>query len=115
VDSTLLDAWLADAEGVPTVEHGAVGNVTTRVEGHQRVRTFAGTSSMLGPRGLVRRPSVESGPLEHGEALLLFTDGISSRATLGGELLRQHPIVLAQHVLAGFGRSTDDALVLVVR
>ncbi len=100
-----------------TLEHAAVGNVTTRLEGYGRTRSLAGTSSALGPRSAWRRPAVTTAELERGEAILLFTDGISSRATLAGDpdILREHPVVIAQHVLAGFGRTTDDALVLVAR
>jgi serine/threonine protein phosphatase PrpC len=108
-------AAIDEARG--TVEHASVGNIGTRLEGYRQTRSFVGTSSALGPRSVWRRPAVEAADLERGEALVLFTDGITSRATLVDEpaLLREHPIVIAQHLFAGFARATDDALVMVVR
>lgn len=49
--------------------------------------------------------------------LALFSDGLQTRAALPveGALRRQHPLVLAHHLLRTYGRGTDDALVLVAR
>jgi hypothetical protein len=47
---------------------------------------------------------------------VLFSDGVRSRVDLAGELdlLREHPVVVAQRVVERFGRPDDDVLVLVV-
>jgi anti-sigma regulatory factor (Ser/Thr protein kinase) len=104
-------------EDLAAIEHAAVGNVTTRLDGHRRSRSLAGSASTLGARGARKRVAVESGALDDGEVLLMFTDGLTSRAGLSDEadLFREHPIVIAQRLLADFGRTTDDALVLVAR
>jgi hypothetical protein len=56
-------------------------------------------------------------PMAAGEVFVMYTDGLTSRVDLLHEpaVLRQHPIVIAQHLLARFGRGSDDALVAVVR
>jgi predicted ATP-dependent Lon-type protease len=47
----------------------------------------------------------------------MFSDGLTTRVDLAAELqlLRRHPVVIAEHLLEHFGRSNDDALVLVAR
>ncbi len=95
----------------------SVGNVSAHVYGCGPARRFDGSSFVLGDPGRApRRIPTERRRLERAEILVLFTDGVSSRANLEGDrdLLRQHPIRIAQHVLERFGGSHDDALVLVV-
>jgi hypothetical protein len=93
-----------------------VGNVTARIEGRRRTKLLASASSTLGRRGGKLRPMVETVALADDEALVLFTDGLVSRASLGDpDLLREHPAAIAQHLVERFGRTTDDALVLVVK
>jgi anti-sigma regulatory factor (Ser/Thr protein kinase) len=101
-----------------TVEHAAVGNVVARIDGYRRTHALPESASTLGRRGRHRaRIAGETAPIAPGEALVLFSDGIASRATLADapDVLREHPIVVAQHLLTTFGRITDDALVLVAR
>ncbi len=99
------------------VEVATVGNIVTEVVGPREARRFGGVSHVLGAprRGL--RLSGETRPLGAGELLVLFSDGVSSRATIRDDLalLRQHPVVIAQELLLRFGREHDDALVAVVR
>ena len=95
----------------------SVGNVSAHVYGFGAARRFEGSSFVLGdPSRGPRRISTEVRRLERAEILVLFTDGVSSRTNLEGErdLLRQHPIRVAQQVLQRFGGTRDDALVLVV-
>ncbi len=49
--------------------------------------------------------------------IVAYTDGLTSRVSLEEEpdILREHPIVIAQHLLQAFARNSDDALVLVAR
>lgn len=49
--------------------------------------------------------------------LALFSDGLQTRTALpaAGALRRQHPLILAHHLLRTYSRGTDDALVLVAR
>ena len=95
----------------------SVGNVSAHVYGLGPSRRFDGSSFVLGGPGRApRRIATEKRQLARPELLVLFTDGVSSRADLEGDrdLLRQHPIRVAQRVLERFGGSHDDALVLVV-
>jgi anti-sigma regulatory factor (Ser/Thr protein kinase) len=95
----------------------SVGNVSTHVYGFGAASRFDGSSFVLGdPSRGPRRISTETRRLARAEILVLFTDGVSSRTNLEGErdLLRQHPILIAQQVLERFGGFRDDALVLVV-
>jgi hypothetical protein len=60
---------------------------------------------------------IETSRVEPGSVLVMFTDGLKSRATLKGQLdiLRQPAIVIAQYLLENDSRPDDDALVLVAR
>jgi negative regulator of sigma-B (phosphoserine phosphatase) len=51
-------------------------------------------------------------PIRQGDTLVLATDGIRDGFT-EGLFLRDPPQQIADHILARFGRDTDDALVLV--
>lgn len=99
------------------VEVASVGNIVAEVVGPRTSSRFGAASQVLGapPRAL-RIPS-ESKQVEAGQLLLLFTDGVSARATIREDLtlLRMHPVVIAHEVLRRFGRDHDDALVVVVR
>jgi hypothetical protein len=99
------------------VSVACVGNVTVDVVGPKRNERFGGVSFVLGQREPSRRVRTEEATLGPWEALVMFTDGISSRASLQGEseLLRAHPLVMAHHLLSRFYGGNDDALVLVVR
>lgn len=99
------------------LEQAGVGNVTTRIERFRHSRILAGSSATLGGRGLRRRPLAESLTLTPTEVLLMYTDGLTTRVDLSQEpeILREHPIVIAQRVMTGYARPNDDALVLVAR
>jgi anti-sigma regulatory factor (Ser/Thr protein kinase) len=104
-------------EATATLEHAAVGNVNARLDGFRTTRFFGGTPATLGPRARKRRPTLEVADAPAEAALILYTDGLQSRTSVADEpnLLREHPIVIAQYLMATFGRATDDALVLVAR
>ena len=95
----------------------AVGNVSTNVCGPGVFERHIGSSAALGMPGQPPRIRVEGTHLRTWDALVQFTDGLSGRASLDGEasLLREHPIVIAQHLLERFGNDHDDALVQVAR
>ncbi len=56
-------------------------------------------------------------PLQGHDVIVMSSDGLTTRADISEELqlLRRHPIVIAEHLLAQYGRTNDDALVLVVK
>ena len=63
------------------------------------------------------RIRIERVPVHPGSVLVIFSDGLKSRANLKGQLdiLRQPAIAIAQHLLENESRPDDDALVLVAR
>jgi anti-sigma regulatory factor (Ser/Thr protein kinase) len=98
------------------LRHAAAGNISTHLYWPKASRRLVSASRVLGAAGAARpRPVVERESLERRPLLLMFSDGVSSRADLADdlELLRQPALVIAHQVLARFGRTTDDALVLV--
>lgn len=109
-------ARILEAEG--TVEVASVGNIGVQAVAMRRARRFGGSSFVLGtPPQRVRKVLEERAPLEDGEALVLFSDGVSSRLAIEHDLdlLRQHPVVIAARIAADHGRAEDDVMVLVVR
>jgi anti-sigma regulatory factor (Ser/Thr protein kinase) len=93
-----------------------VGNVGARAYGVGAPWRFGGSSFVLGTPGGARRIAIERHRLAPRDVLVLFTDGIRSHFDLTGEheLLREHPIVVAQRVVERFARPDDDVLVMVV-
>ena len=102
--------------GPDLVELVGIGNVTAHVCGLQRTKRFTGTSFIVGARGEHRRPASDSVQLDSRDVVVVYSDGIRSGVDLTGEreLLREHPIVVAQWVVERFGRPDDDALVMVI-
>jgi serine phosphatase RsbU (regulator of sigma subunit) len=100
------------------IEHAAIGDVRTSTYQPRESRRFSSTAGILGAgdqRG--RKYLVEREPMHDHEVIVMCSDGLTSRADISDELqlLRRHPIVIAAHLLEHFGRSNDDALVLVTR
>jgi hypothetical protein len=54
--------------------------------------------------------------LDARDVLVVYSDGIRSGLNLMSErdLLREHPIVVAQRIVERFGRPDDDAVVMVI-
>ncbi len=99
------------------IEHGGVGNVSTRVIGDRgNARHFGSAAGTLGSV-FPRRVNIDREAFGVGEVLVMFTDGLTSRVDLTYEpaLTRQHPIIVAHSLLGRFVRGTDDVLVAVVR
>ncbi len=94
-----------------------VGNVMGYVVGPRIASRFMGAAGVVGAPGPLRKIGIERLTLGPYDALLLCTDGVTSRLSLEDDLalLREAPIVIAQRVLARFGRDNDDALALVAR
>ncbi len=99
------------------LEAACVGNVTMHVAGPGRSKRSLGASWVIGSAGGRRKPSLERLALADRDAVVLFSDGLSSRLDLSHELdlLREHPIVIAQQTLERYARGNDDALVLAAR
>jgi anti-sigma regulatory factor (Ser/Thr protein kinase) len=95
--------------------HAAAGNITSHVYRPRAGHRFGAVSQVVGARGPALRIRVESEPLDPRPLLVMFSDGVSARADVSGdlELLRQPPIVVAHQLIVRHGRNNDDALVLV--
>jgi anti-sigma regulatory factor (Ser/Thr protein kinase) len=94
----------------------SVGNVSSRVVGPDGTRRFGGSSFVLGAPGPLRALRTERCAMGRYDALLLASDGVTSRMDIAGDpaLLREHPVVIAQRLVERFGRHNDDVMVLVV-
>lgn len=99
------------------VDVAAVGNITVEVRGPRQAQRFGGSSFTLGVRGRLPRVWSESATLTPWDAVVLFSDGVSSRADLGVDtsLLLEHPVVMAHQILLRFAVEHDDVVVLVAR
>jgi anti-sigma regulatory factor (Ser/Thr protein kinase) len=105
-------------QGTREISIASVGNVSAHIYGFGPSKRFAGSAFVLGdPARAPRGTAMATLRLERGEVLVVFTDGVSARTNLEGErdLLRRHPIRIAQHVLEVHGGTRDDALVLVLK
>ena len=99
------------------VSCASVGNVTVQIARIRQTHRFGGSSATIGSAGALPRIRVERLPLEPRDVLVMFSDGVSAKASIEQDfaLLREPPIVIAQTILERFARAHDDALVLVVR
>jgi anti-sigma regulatory factor (Ser/Thr protein kinase) len=105
-------------EAAATMEAASIGNVELQVCSPRAARRFGGSSAVVGGKGnRPTKPRTESAPLAANDVVVLSTDGISSKLSIEEDLalLRDHPIVIAQRIVERFGRTNDDALVLVAR
>jgi negative regulator of sigma-B (phosphoserine phosphatase) len=91
------------------LEGCGVGNVELRISGGQVPVVLS--PGILG--GNVRVFRVFGGKLAHRSRLVLFSDGVSARFRLD-TMSHMKPTELSQHLVAGHGRSYDDATALVV-
>jgi anti-sigma regulatory factor (Ser/Thr protein kinase) len=111
-------AVMAVARITHRAEIACVGNIGIHIHGGARPRRCVGPSFVLGTPGAMRRPLVVTETLGRSHLMVMFTDGISTRADIEGDhdlLLRAHPVVVAHQMVARFARDNDDALVLVIR
>jgi len=104
--------------GLGQIEHASVGDVRTHLYRPRESHRFSPVAGVLGAtdqRG--RKCVVEREPMRDHDVIVMFSDGLTTRVDISQELqlLRRHPIVIAVHLLDRFGRSNDDALVLVTR
>jgi anti-sigma regulatory factor (Ser/Thr protein kinase) len=108
---------IARLEPTGDLELAGVGNVSAYVLGPKTVHRFAGSSGIIGAPGPLRRVATERVVLSPYDALVLHTDGISSRTIPeeDRELLATTSVVAAATILARYGQGSDDALVLVAR
>jgi anti-sigma regulatory factor (Ser/Thr protein kinase) len=87
-------------EAAAIVECAAVGNVACAIETRGSSNRFGAESWTVGVAGLHRKIRTEQKPLPAKSAVLLYSDGVSSRASLAdhGSMLLEHPLVIAHFV-----------------
>jgi anti-sigma regulatory factor (Ser/Thr protein kinase) len=104
-------------EHVNEVSVASAGNTSTAIVGPKGIERFGGSSFALGSRVPHPRIRLSHATLTRWDAVVLHTDGISSRfnPNLDPDLLRQHPLLIAHRILLDFGVENDDGLVLVAR
>ena len=104
-------------DGAGSIDLASVGNITIELVQPHSERRFGASSFVLGSSQRGWRPHVEAGAMQAGEVLIVYTDGIESRATIHEELalLREHPITIAHQLVERFARDNDDVLVLVAK
>jgi anti-sigma regulatory factor (Ser/Thr protein kinase) len=103
-------------DGAGSVTMAGVGNVGASIHGTGPSWRFGGSSFFLGAGGRAPRIGIERSRIQERGVLVLFSDGIRSSFDLSRDfaLLREHPIVIAQHVVEQYGRRDDDALAIVI-
>ncbi|MBL8740096.1 MAG: SpoIIE family protein phosphatase [Myxococcales bacterium] len=105
-------------ESAAVVECAAVGNVSCALETRGGSSKFGAESWTVGVHSALRRKvRLQRKSLPPKSAVLLYSDGVSSRASLAdhGGMLLEHPLVAAHFVASTYGRTNDDVLVLVAR
>jgi anti-sigma regulatory factor (Ser/Thr protein kinase) len=99
------------------IRHAGSGNIGSALFGAGGERRFVTRAHVLGSMRRGGAPIQETALLASGQVLAMWSDGVSSRVTLGSDpaLLREPLVVVAERVLRDHARGTDDALVLLVR
>jgi anti-sigma regulatory factor (Ser/Thr protein kinase) len=103
------------SEPATELVHAGVGNIGCHLYRDRKATRFPSTAGVLGSPAARAPVRDQTAPLGGRHVIVLFSDGLSSRLDLAGEaaLLREHPLVIAQHLFDRHGRTHDDALVMV--
>ncbi len=95
------------------VAYVGVGNIGTYVYTHQPIKPIS-KNGILG----YRLPQLLelSYSYDVGDVFVMFSDGVTSQFSQDARLdSRQPPQALAEHILATYGKSIDDATVVVIK
>ena len=97
--------------------HAGTGNIISHLYQGTEVRRGIGVARVLGAPSSGARMLEERWPLSERYLLAMFSDGLSSRLDLKGDLAlrRQPPLVIAHELIERFGQDHDDATVAVAR
>jgi anti-sigma regulatory factor (Ser/Thr protein kinase) len=108
---------LASIDRSGALATASVGNTTAEIVGRGGARRFGGQSWVLGQTARAGTITVERDLVGPRDGVVLFSDGLSSRLGLEGieDLLHERAIVVADALLARYGKSHDDALIIVAR
>ncbi len=96
------------------LSYAGIGNTRICLRGHDLWRGIS-RDGVLGER--FPTPLLQRQPMEPGDVLMLYSDGISESLNLrdGALDLGADPAILARQVIDHSGRSTDDASCIVLR
>ncbi len=100
------------------LEQAALGDIRTHIYRPRECVCIASGAGVLGEKRARRGGwKVEREELREHDVVVMFTDGLTTRVDISEEraLLRRHPVAIAEHLLAHFGRDNDDVLILVAR
>jgi anti-sigma regulatory factor (Ser/Thr protein kinase) len=111
--AALLLTRVDESRGV--LGYSGAGDVLGEVTSGALHHRLHGAADVLGLRGGGRHCREEQLEVKSGGFLLLFSDGVSSRASLEEARFRDHPILIAARLMREFGKSYDDATVLIAR
>jgi negative regulator of sigma-B (phosphoserine phosphatase) len=97
-----------------TLDYAGIGNTRMRRFGASETR-FVSRDGVLGQN--MRTPLVQSLPLEPGDLILLYTDGVSDRFTAAEYpgVRRHAPEEVVRNVLDRFGKDHDDSACIAIR
>ena len=97
-----------------TLTYAGIGNVTATLVTGQFSRTLLSQNGTLGAI-LPRTAQEYTFPISPETMLLMFTDGLTTKAGLGGYvgLQNRHPALMAGVLLRDFSRRRDDATILI--
>lgn len=112
VGAALGLCWIDLSTG--RVRYAAVGNTVLRFEGRRAARL----SAAAGTVGFnFKIPRIESAQLEQGDVLLMYTDGVSDRATFDDypQLKYQSASTIVETLITRYGKRHDDATCIACR
>jgi hypothetical protein len=101
-------------------EHVCVGDIGTQLTRYRESHRLSCRRGIVGLKeksyGCSTTPS-DAVPIRSGDVVLAYSDGLKSTLDISedAELLREHPLIIADRILTTYGRASDDALVLVAR
>ena len=103
-----------------SISYAGVGNITTAVVGTNSVGDDIQTRHLISVGGIVgynlRKIRRFECPYRGGDALVMFTDGISSRFSVSDYFAGgADPQSIAETILRDQGKDNDDATVLVIK
>lgn len=95
----------------------SVGNVSAFLRHRDGSQWHVGglSATLGGKQPELRKVPIERAALELTSALVMFSDGVSSRAGIDPALMAEHPVVIARQIATAHGRTSDDITVLVAK
>ncbi len=96
------------------LKYVGIGDVTARILGSVSHRLFS-KPGIIGYA--MPTPREETNKLSHGDALVMYTDGVKDHFDLEDypDMLSKEAKIAANHIVFRFGRRTDDAACIVLK